>query len=105
MLSRKIFESFYDAMAVLVLFEHFLKQILLFNFFAHIPSFSPNMMHYVHIFSTYACSRRRIIVIKEPKRFEITEKFYASKTLLKMAVGGCIPQVPLLDPQLSYGID
>ena len=32
------------------------------------------------------------------KRFEITEKFYLSKALLKMAVGGMHPPYPPLDP-------
>ena len=36
------------------------------------------------------------------KRFEIMEKFYSSKALLKMAGGGgCIPHIPSLDPPLD----
>ena len=49
----------------------------------------------LHSFN-YACLRRlRHIVMK---RFEIMEKFYSSKTLLKMAGGGMPPP---LDPSLT----
>ena len=38
------------------------------------------------------------------KRFEIMEKFYSSKALLKMAGGGCIPHIPPLDPPLGLNV-
>ena len=41
----------------------------------------------------------RIVIVKL-KRFKILEKFYSSKTLLKLAGGGMHPPHPSLDPPL-----
>ena len=64
------------------------------------------MMQFVHIVSISlcvlksACLRRLKRIVS--KKFEITEKLYLSKALLKMAGGGrCIPHIPPLDPPLD----
>ena len=83
MFPRKIFENLHTVMAILVLFKQFLEKLV--TFFA--PNFEcfSNDEFCSHGFE-YACLRRlRHIVMK---RFKIMEKFYSSKTLLKMAGGG-----------------
>ena len=46
------------------------------------------------------------ICIHGSERFEIIEKLYLSKALLKMTglVVGCIPHIPPLDPPLALGM-
>ena len=51
MLPRKIFENLYTVVAILALFEQFLGKFCL-NFLPLNLSISPNMMHFVHTFST-----------------------------------------------------
>ena len=50
MLLREIFEILHDAMAILVLFEHFSGK-LCFNFLTLLLSTSPNKVHFVRTFS------------------------------------------------------
>ena len=50
MLSQEIFEILHDAMAILVLFEHFSGKLDL-NFLTLILSTLPNMVHFVRTFS------------------------------------------------------
>ena len=50
MLPRKIFENLHAVIAILVLFENFLRKFCL-NFLTLILSASPNMMHFVRTFS------------------------------------------------------
>ena len=50
MLPRQIFEILHAAMAILVLFEHFLGKLCS-KFLTLILSTSPSMMHFVHTFS------------------------------------------------------
>ena len=100
MLTPKIFENLPTAMAILVLFKPFSGRSL-FIFLAHnFECFTKYDAFRSHSFD-YACLRRlRHIVMK---RFEIMEKFYSSKALLKMAGGvGYIP--PPLDPPLSADV-
>ena len=83
MLARKVFENLHTVMAILVLFKHFGGKLVAFS--------APNFECFTNdAFSShsldYACLRRlRYIVMK---RFEVMEKFYSSKTLLKLAGGG-----------------
>ena len=70
-------------MAISVLFKQFLGKFVIF-LAPYLECFT-NGAFCSHNFD-YACLRRlRHIVVK---RFEIMEKFYSSKTLLKMACGG-----------------
>ena len=83
MLPRKFFENLHIVMVILVLFKNFQAKLVhtlsLFDCFIKYDVFCS------HSFD-YACLRRlRHIVMK---RFEITEKFYSSKALMKMAGGG-----------------
>ena len=75
MLPRKIFENLHTAMVILVLFEQFLGNFVIFlapNF----ECFTNNDAFCLHSFD-YACLRRlRHIVMK---KFEIVEKLYSSK--------------------------
>ena len=73
MLHRKSFEKLDAAMAILVLFEQFLWQILL-NILPLTLSPSPNMMHFFAHFRFVRALNVRIIVIKE---IEIMEKLYS----------------------------
>ena len=50
MLPRKKFENLHAVMAVLVLFEYFLRKFCL-NFLTAILTASPNMMHFDRLFS------------------------------------------------------
>ena len=50
MLPWKFFENLYTAVAILALFEQFLRKICL-NFLTLNLSVSPNMMHFVQTFS------------------------------------------------------
>ena len=86
MLSRKIFENLHTVMAILVLFEQFSGRQILFIFLApNFECFTKYDAFCSHSFD-YACLRRlRHIVMK---RFEIMEKFYLSKALLKIAGRG-----------------
>ena len=83
MLPRKNVENLHSAMAILVLFEKFLRKFVIF--------FPPNFECFTNdafcLYGfDYACLRwlRHIAM----KRFEIMEKIYSSKTLLKMAGEG-----------------
>ena len=58
MLSRKVFKTLDTVMATLELFEQFLWQILLI-FLPLTLSPSPNVIHFVRMFSIYACLRRK----------------------------------------------
>ena len=84
MFYRKNFEHLHTVMAILVLFEQFLRKV------CHIPlapifeSFT-NDAFCLHGFN-YACLRRQRHIVM--RRFEFMEKCYSSKTLLKMAGGG-----------------
>ena len=49
---------------------------------------SPNMLHFVRAFSIYACLGPEDVCCIE--KYETMELLYISKTLLKMANGGCI---------------
>ena len=83
MLLQKIFKNLDTVMAVLLLFEQFLWQIL-FNIFAfNSESFSKYDTFCPHIFDLCVLGVR-IIVIKE---IEIMEKLYSSKITLKMVAG------------------
>ena len=77
-------------MAVFVLFEQFSGKVSL-CFWPLTLNASPNMMHFVRTISIMRAlgdRRLRHIVIK---RFEIMEKFYSSKALLKIAGRGMHP--------------
>ena len=63
--------------AILALFGQFLGKFCLY-FLPLNLSVSPNMMHFVHIFSIMHAQDLRL-----PKKFEITEKPYSSKTMFE----------------------
>ena len=97
MLPRKKFENLRFVMAILVLFE-FLEKFV--TFLA--PNFEclTNDAFCSHSFD-YACLRRQRHIVM--KRFEITENFYSSKALSKMAGGGMHPP-PWIRPCLLVDI-
>ena len=76
MLSRKIFANLHSVMAILVLLEQVLRQIV-FEFFALNFRFSPNtgMMQFFGTFSisVYRYKAKELLL---SKRFEIMEKLY-----------------------------
>ena len=81
MLPRNIFETLHTVMAILVLFEQFLSKGCMF--------LTPNFECFTNdamcsLSFDYECSRRLRHIVT--KKFEIMEKFYSSKALLKMAV-------------------
>ena len=84
MLPRKIFENLHTAMAVLVHFEQFQGQFVIFL----APNFECFTIYNAFCSDSfdYACLRRLRHTVM--KRFETMEKFYSSKILLKMAGGG-----------------
>ena len=85
MLPRKSFENLRTVMAILVLFEQFSSKFCLY-FWPLLLSASPSHDTFCSHSFNHACLRRlRHIVMK---RFEIMEKNYSSKALLKMAGGG-----------------
>ena len=91
MLPWKSFENLHTVMAILALFEKFSGKVCLY-FCTLTLSASPNMMNFCTHSFDYACLRRlRLIVMK---RFEIMEKIYLSKALLKMAGEGMHPPHP-----------
>ena len=63
---RKIFENLHTTMAISVLFEQFLRQVLL-NFLLPTLSPLPNMKHFVRTFSIYVCLMR--IVVEEIENY------------------------------------
>ena len=94
MLPRKHFKNLHTASAILVLFEQFLGKVC--SYFWPITLSASPMMHFVCTVSNLRALRRlRHIVMK---RFEFKEKFYSSKTLLKMAGGGCMRSKPHIPP-------
>ena len=98
MLPQRNFENLHTEMAILVVFEQFLRKVC--HFFA--PNFEcfSNDAFSLRSFD-YACLRRLKHIVM--KRFEMMKKFCSTKTLLKMAGGGMhkqhIPHPPL-DPPL-----
>ena len=100
MLPRKIFKNLHSAMAILLLFlNNFKEKFVIFL----APNFECFTKHVLcsHSFDYAYLRQLRHIVMK---RFEIMEKFYSSKALLKMAGGGlgayaAYPTYPL-DPPL-----
>ena len=59
MLPLKIFEDLHSIVAILALFEQFLRKFCL-NFLPLNLNVSPNMMHFVHIYIFgYACLGRK----------------------------------------------
>ena len=93
MLPRKNFENLQTLITILVLFEQFSGKVL-FIFLASIfECFTKFDVLCSHSFD-YACLRRLKHIVM--KRFEIIEKIYPSKALLKMAGGGdASPTSPL----------
>ena len=70
MLYRKIFEILHTVMAILVLFEQFLRKFCL-NFLPLNLSGSPNMMHFVRTFSIKFMRALgvRLIVIEKVRNY------------------------------------
>ena len=64
MLPRKIFKNSHTAVAILVLFEQFLRKFCL-NFLPLNPSVFQNITHFVRIFSIMRALSVRLIVIEK----------------------------------------
>ena len=84
MLSRKTFENLHSMMAILVLLEQVLRQIV-FEFFA--LNFEVFKYRYdaifPHVFDFCVGHRYKAWELLLSKRFEIMKKLYSSKALLK----------------------
>ena len=80
-------------MAILVLFEQFLRKFCL-NFLTLNLSVSQNITHFVRIFSIMRALGVGLIVIEKDQKYG---KLHLSKTCLKMAGGGIHPSHPPLD--------
>ena len=64
MLPRKIFKNLHTAVAILVLFEQFIRKFCL-NFLPLNLSVSQNITHFVRIFSIMRALSVRLIVIEK----------------------------------------
>ena len=91
MLSREGFENSNNAMVILAFFEQLLCKFCL-VFLSLILMYFTNKDVFCSRISIYACLRRLL-----SKKYEVMEKLYSLKTLLKMAGGGMHPS---LDPLL-----
>ena len=94
MLPRKIFESLHTAVAILVLFEQFLRKFSL-NFLPLNLSVSPNMMHLVRTFSIMRALGVRLIANEKVRNYIHQKPF-------KMAGGGMHPPYTPPDNIVSY---
>ena len=68
MLPRKIFKNLHTAVAILVLFEQFLRKFCL-NFLPLNLSVSQNIKHFVRIFSIMRALSVRLIVIEKVQNY------------------------------------
>ena len=94
MLHRKIFENLLTAMAILVLFfNNFKGKFVIFSA-TNFECFADDAFCSRSVYCACLRQLRHIVM----KKFEIMEKFYSSKTLMKMAGGGCIRSIPHIPP-------
>ena len=83
------FENSNNAMVILALFELLLRKFCL-VFLSLILMYFTNKDIFCSHISIYACLRRLL-----SKKYEVMEKLYSLKTLLKMAGGGVHPSLDL----------
>ena len=95
-LSRKIFRNLHAVMAIIILFEQFLRKFYL-NFLPLNLSVSPNIMYFVCTFSIMSALGVRLIVIEKVRNY--VEVVFI-KNMFQSNWCGMHPPTPPLDPPL-----
>ena len=91
MLPRKIFKNLHTVVAILVLFEQFLRKFCL-NFLPLNLSVSQNIMHFVRIFPIMRALGVRLIVIEKVQKYG---KVVFIKNMFENGCWGFHPSPPL----------